>query len=250
MRRCILAVLCLLCLLPLIACRSHKPVYAGSAAVRAEGYTPEQILSYFAGIAFGSEYGGYRGTLCKWEDEIALWIDGEYGEDEVAVVADLMDRLNGIDGFPGIRYAETEAAANFRLHFVMQGDLTDYFGERAETSSGMSQFSFQKSTGIILEAQAGVASNITPENAKMSVICEELLQSLGLTSDSYAFPESVFYEGYNGSVRPAPIDWALLEILYHETITPGMAYGEAMEAAAFLLGIPYAKTEEEETVYG
>ncbi len=250
MRRCILAALCLFALLCLSACEPAEPAAAEGAAIRAEGYTSAEILAYFSEIAFGSEYGGYRGTVCKWEDEIALWLDGEYGAGEVDVIADLMEKLNDIDGFPGIRYAEAESDANFRLHFVMQGDLTDYFGERAENSSGMSLFSFQKSTGLIVEAEVGVASNITPQNAKASVICEELLQSLGIACDSYAFPESVFYEGYNGSIRPAPIDWALLEILYHETITPGMAYGDVVEAAAALLGIAAAETGEEETVYG
>ncbi len=250
MRRAFMTVLCLFCLFLLSACQPGEPVSAEGAVVRAEGYTAEEVLAYFSEIAFCSEYGGYRGTVCKWEDEINLWIDGEYGEGEIAVIEDLVDRLNEIDGFPGIRYAESEDTANYRLHFVMQGDLADYFGEKASTSSGMSLFSFRKSTGVILEAEAGVASNITPQNAKASVICEELLQALGLVSDSYAFPESVFYEGYNGSVRPAPIDWALLELLYHETITPGMAYGDAVRAASALLGIPALKWEEEETVYG
>ncbi len=226
------------------------PASADAGYITADGYTAEEILSYFSEVTFGSEYGGYRGTVCKWTQEIRLWLTGSVTETETAVLDDLIARLNGIDGFPGIVYAESEEDANFILRFVMQGDLADYFGENAENASGMSCYSWQKATGEILSAEAGVACNISPHNAKFSVICEELLQSLGLASDTFTHPESVFYEGYNASPRPAEIDWALVTLLYNENITPGMAYGDAMDEAAALLGIPASGVKDEETMYG
>ena len=248
--RCAALLLSILLLLPaLCGCRT-APASSEGTYITAEGYTAEEILAYFSEIVFGSEYGGYRGTVCKWNEPILLWIHGEFGEGELAVLGDLMDRLNGIEGFPGISFAETEAEANALLYFVMQGNLTDYFGESAENASGRTQFSFKKSTGEIISAKIGVASNIAPQSAKASVICEELLQSLGVASDSYAYPESVFYEGYNASLRPAEIDWAILTLLYHKSITPGMSYGDAMDKASALLGIPASGVKEEETMYG
>ena len=248
MKRLFTAVLSLLLLL-LSGCGT-SPTSADAGYITAEGYTAEAILSYFSEVTFGSEYGGYRGTVCKWTDEVRLWLTGDFSEDEIAVLDDLLLRLNGIDGFPGIVYADTEEEANFVLRFVMQGDLVDYFGGNAENASGMSSYTWKKATGEILSAHAGVACNISPAKAKASVICEELLQSLGLASDAYTHPESVFYEGYNASPRPAEIDWALITLLYHETITPGMAYGDAMDQAAALLGIPTTEIKDEETMYG
>lgn len=223
---------------------------ADAGYITAAGYTAEAILSYFSEVTFGSEYGGYRGTVCKWTDEVRLWLTGDFSEEETAVLDDLITRLNGIDGFPGILRVESEEDANFVLRFVMQGDLVDYFGGNAENASGMSSYTWKKATGEILSAHAGVACNISPAKAKSSVICEELLQSLGLASDAFSHPESVFYEGYNASPRPAEIDWALVTLLYHEAITPGMAYGDAMDAAAALLGIPETEIKDEETMYG
>ncbi len=206
--------------------------------VTADGYTAEQICAYFAKIAFSSEYGGYRGSICKWTDEIVCFVSGDYAEGEMNVLTDLAQRLNAIPGFPGVRITEDEAEdANFTMQFVMQGELRTLFGEDAASSSGMSRFYWTKKGGEIVRAETGIASNITPMNAKASVICEEFLQALGLCSDSYEYPESVFYEGYNGALRPAAIDWALLELLYSESITPGMAEEGAMREARKLLGL-------------
>ena len=237
-------------LFPVLSGCGAEPALAEGEYITAAEYTAEEILAYFSETVFGSEYGGWRGTVCKWTEPVLLWIHGECGEGERAVIDDLMERLNGIGGFPGISYAKAEKDANFLLYFVMQGELADYFGESAENASGRTQFSFRKSSGEILTAKVGVASNITPQRAKASVICEEILQALGPASDSYTYPESVFYEGYNASLRPAEIDWAILTLLYHKTITPGMAYGDAMDTAAALLGIPAPGVKEEETTNG
>lgn len=238
------------CLLLCLHGCTTAPTSADAGYITAEGYTAEEILSYFSEVTFGSEYGGYRGTVCKWAGEIRLWLTGSFTEEDSSVLYDLIDRLNGIDGFPGIGYAASEEDANFILRFVTQGDLTHHFGENAENACGMSCYTWQKATGEILSAEAGVACNISPRDAKSSVICEELLQSLGLASDTFTHPESVFYEGYNASPRPSEIDWALVTLLYNENISPGMAYGDAMDEAAALLGIPGAGSKDEETIYG
>lgn len=239
-----------LCLVLLLSGCGTVPASADTACITADGYTSGEILSYFSEVAFGSEFGGYRGTVCKWTKEIRLWLTGTVTDDDTAVLEELFTRLNEIDGFPGIRYAASEEEANFILRFVVQGELADYFGENAENAGGMSCYSWQKSTGEILSAEAGVACNISPLNARLSVLCEELLQALGLASDAFTYPESIFYEGYNAAPRPAPIDWALVTLLYNENITPGMAYGDAMNEAAALTGLPASGVNDEETMYG
>ncbi len=236
--------------LTLLFCACAAPTAGNAAVVHAPGYEPHEILDYFTDIAFGSEYGGYRGTVCKWTEPITLSLEGAPTEADIALIDTLCSRLNEIPGFPGISRAETEETANFVLRFVPQGELSHYFGSEAENVRGMSRFTYRVADGGIFRAEAGVASNITPESAKSSVISEELLQSLGLASDSYTYEESIFYEGYTRSLTPVSIDWALLEILYHESIAPGMAYGDALKAAARLLGLSEDEIISEETMYG
>lgn len=230
----------------LCGCRPLETSVSSSEIIRAEGYTSEEIYEYFAEIAFQSEYGGWRGRLCKWTDEIVCYIEGDYAEGEMDVLTDLAARLNTIPAFPGIRMTSDREQANFTISFVMQNELTRLFGPEAEHSSGMSKFYWTKKSGEIIRAETGIASNITPMNAKASVICEEFLQALGLSSDSYSYPESVFYQGYNGALRPAEIDWALIELLYSDTLQPGMEEEDALTEVRLLLGLP-AKFPEKET---
>ena len=226
-------------------CRSIETAVSSSEQISAEGYSAEEIYAYFAEIAFQSEYGGWRGRLCKWTQEIVCYIEGDYSEGEMDVLTDLAARLNTIPAFPGIRMTSDKEQANFIISFVMQNELTRLFGAEAEHSSGMSKFYWTKKTGEIVRAETGIASNITPMNAKASVICEEILQAMGLSSDSYAHPESVFYQGYNGALRPAAIDWAMLELLYSESILPGMQENEALAQARRLLGLTEELSEKE-----
>ena len=235
----------MLAVLVLVGCRSLETSASSSEIVCAEGYTAEEIYNYFAEIAFQSEYGGWRGRLCKWTEEIVCYIEGDYAGGEMDVLTDLAARLNAIPAFPGIRMTSQKEQANFVISFVMQNELTELFGADAEHSSGMSKFYWTKKSGEIIRAHTGIASNITPMNAKASVICEEFLQAMGLSSDSYAHPESVFYQGYNGALRPASIDWALIELLYSDTLLPGMEEAEALAAVRLLLGLPAETTEKE-----
>jgi len=225
----------------LTGCRSLE-ASSSSAYISAEGYDAGDIYEYFREIAFGSEYGGYRGTVCKWTEEIVCCVEGDYDKGEMDVLADLAARLNRISGFPGVRMTDDKEKAIFTISFVMQGELDELFGPEAVNSSGMSRFYWSKNSGEIVRAETGIASNITPMNAKASVICEEFLQAMGLSSDSYAHPESVFYEGYNGALRPAEIDWALIELLYSRDIKPGMEEADALRTARKLLGLPPEET--------
>lgn len=227
----------------LTACGAAETAAPASGPITAEGYTAQQICDYFAELAFGSEFGGYRGTVCKWTKEIVCHVSGDYAEGEITVLTDIMERLCAIPGFPGVRMTEDADEANFTVAFVMQNELKELFGEAAENSSGMTKFYWTKKGGEIVRAEVGIASNITPMNAKASVICEEFLQALGLCCDSYTYPESVFYEGYNGRLRPAEIDWALLALLYSEKIPPAASKEDAMEQVRILLGM-------EETMQG
>ena len=230
------AAVLLAALLSLAGCTAQTSAEP-SGPITAEGYTAQQICDYFAELAFGSEFGGYRGTICKWTKEIVMHVSGDYAEGEIAVLEDLAARLNGIAGFPGIRMTDDADEANFTVAFVMQGELAALFGAQAENSSGMTKFYWTKKGGEIVRAEVGIASNITPMNAKASVICEEVLQALGLCCDSYSYPESVFYEGYNGRLRPAEIDWALVSLLYSDALAPAMPESDAMAQARLLLGL-------------
>jgi len=55
------------------------------------------------------------------------------------------------------------------------------------------------------------------------LIREELTQSLGLMDDSYAYPDSIFYQEWTATQEYSDIDRKLIEMLYLEETRPGMS---------------------------
>ena len=52
-------------------------------------------------------------------------------------------------------------------------------------------------------------------NTQKQTVRQEITQCLGLTNDSYTYPESVFYQGPNSSIEYSPIDRKLIDMLYN-----------------------------------
>ena len=72
---------------------------------------------------------------------------------------------------------------------------------------------------------------LTPEE-RAHMIREELTQVLGLMNDSPEYPDSIFQIEWTITNRYAPIDRALIEMLYRPEILPGMPIGDAVDLLA------------------
>ena len=57
------------------------------------------------------------------------------------------------------------------------------------------------------------------------------MQSLGLLNDTYDHPESIFYQYHTDTSWPTTLDWAVIQLLYSDGLTPGMDE-QAVRAAA------------------
>ena len=77
----------------------------------------------------------------------------------------------------------------------------------------------------IIKSRIGIRTSMS-QHERNSVIWEELVQCTGLQNDSYKYPESLFYQGYNEVQEPTKLDWILFEVLYHPAIQPGMTIDE------------------------
>ena len=73
---------------------------------------------------------------------------------------------------------------------------------------------------------------------RAGVICEEIIQSLGLSNDSYTYPDSIFYQGYSEISWPSELDWTLVELLYHPALRLGMTADEVRQVLLPLLTSP------------
>jgi hypothetical protein len=54
------------------------------------------------------------------------------------------------------------------------------------------------------------------------LIREELTNGLGLMNDSWQYPESILYQGWTDVILYAPIDRAIIGLLYDSRLRPNM----------------------------
>lgn len=78
-----------------------------------------------------------------------------------------------------------------------------------------------------------IATDVTTQADRNHLIREEVTQGCGLMSDSYLYPDSMFYQGWTDTPTYSDMDKAIIQMLYRPDIQPGMTHDQA---AAVLQG--------------
>ena len=206
----------------------------GSGSVSRHGYSTSKILSYFSEIALSAEYGDGSSEVRKWKSSIKLYVCGAPSTADWTVINAVVAKMNKVDGFPGISIVKNESDSNLVMYFY--GD-TEY--DRitpsmiTDRTDGFATCWFGSSS-VIVRGKIGIRMSIT-QTERNSVIWEELVQVTGLQNDSYSYPDSLFYQGYNEVQQPTTLDWILFEVLYSPLIAPGMSYSEVSDVLPSIL---------------
>ena len=223
-------------LLYIIGLRPTSPAKApgsssGDGTIAVKNVSPGTILDYFSEIAIGSEYGESAEIICKWTKRIRYCVEGDATDADRELLERLCERLNEIDGFPGISEALISSTANMTVSFVSRDEIEQMFENADQNCAGMASYEWEN--GEIISARCAIDRDLTTE--RECTICEDFLQSLGPARDSYMFPNSVFYQGFTITPFPIDLDFAVLEILYSPALPAGTPRLEAMSAAATLV---------------
>lgn len=211
----------------------NDPAAPADGGIFIDSATAGEILDYFVEVAFGSEFGTPSERLCRWSEKIFYTVTGSPTDSDLALIGELTERLNEIEGFPGIEVADSAAVANFEIMFIPRSEIIEKFDDATEACAGMSEYRWYTDSCEIFGARAAIDSEETEE--RNSTICEEILQALGLARDSYEHRDSVFYQGKCVYNRPSELDWTLVRILYNPKLNVGMSRYEAIPAAAGIL---------------
>lgn len=191
------------------------------------------ILDYFAAVAFDSEFGESSRRVTRWESEIVYSVTGSPTEKDLELIGILVERLNTIEGFPGIREAGDENEVNFEIMFIPRTEIMESFEHATDACKGMSEFHWYTDDYVIYRARAAIDCDEVQE--RESTICEEILQSLGIAMDSFLHKDSVFYQGTCVYKRPSELDWTIVQLLYHPKMQTGMTKTDAICTAASIL---------------
>ena len=212
---------------------SHNVTPGLTVRLQRHGYSTEKIIEYFKEIALGAEFGTSVAEIHKWTDPIVVFVAGTPTAEDINVLQSVFSALNSTHGFPGIRESRWEGEANLTIYFEAKAEY-DQRKPSSLTGDTDGYASCWWADGTISSAQIGIRSDIRQQQ-RNSVIWEEIVQSMGLLNDSYIYPDSLFYQGYNEAQQPTTLDWLMLEILYHPSVRPGMNYDNCVAVIKTIL---------------
>ena len=192
--------------------------------ISCKGYSFEDIANYFDEVVLRTEYGDNDNRIHKWTSPIIMYVDGRPTNKDRQVINTIMQRMNSVRGFPGIQETLMESNANLVIHFADDSTYDKILPSNIDDETdGFASCNWTNS--VITNADIGIRTSIS-QNERNSVIWEEIVQCTGLQNDSYLYPDSLFYQGYNEVQEPTVLDWLLFELLYHPDMKPNLTREE------------------------
>jgi len=202
-------------------------------------YSEKEVIDYFVEVALRSELdaeGNPGGTipLVKWAEPIYYHVSGDWTAEDLVQLNKMKDRMNRITGFPGLIETESLFEADLTIEFLPQDEMDYYPGYYSPFIEGFARISWDGAKRIY---QGGIAYKAEglDQFTRNSVICEELIQVMGMLNDSEKYEDSIFYQ-YGSSVQwPSDLDWKIMELLYNPQLRRGMTESECRAVLAQLI---------------
>jgi hypothetical protein len=182
-------------------------------------------LDYFSAIALSSEYGSGAGTVKKWTTDVRIAVHGDPSKQDLATLDDVLSDLNSLIG--PIELSIVRSKGNADIYFAPEAEFSSIAPEYIPVNMGFF-WTWWDDDGAITETRILISTTDITQTERDHIIREELTQCLGLMNDSYAYEDSVFYQGWTSPTEYAAIDEDLVEMLYLPEITPGMGAETAL----------------------
>jgi hypothetical protein len=196
---------------------SARDSVAVTVVPRPGGFTAPQV-DYFLEIAFGFEYGGASEIVRKWPGDVRIRVNGQPSDEDRAALDQVVAEINALTPTTDLVLVETEPEVE--LHLVPKSDFPDILPSYVPGNDGYFQIWWDSAQqfvrGVIL-IDVGLDQAL-----RNHLIREEVTQSLGLANDSYLYPESIFYQAFSTVTDYAPVDEAVIEMLYRPEVVAGM----------------------------
>jgi hypothetical protein len=176
-------------------------------------------------VAFGAEFGGAGGTVRRWTGEIRVRVHGSPSAEDLETLATVIAELDELTGSLVLRTVQDDSA-NFNVHFVPQSEFSMHEPRAADLQRTNKGLIFTDGDPTVL-----IATDLEPIY-RSHLIREEFTQGLGMLRDSHRYPESIFYQEWTSVTAYAPIDRAVIRMVYNPAIREGMTKEEARATLA------------------
>lgn len=200
---------------------------------RPGGYIADEV-DYFTEIAFGAEFGTSSPLLRRWRAGSGplIRVNGSPSSGDRMVLDSVIAEINRLAP------VDIEIVSNFptaEIHFVPQSEFTTILPEAPPGNIGLVWLWWGVDQYLIRSVV--LISSEEDESSRAHVIREEVTQMLGLLQDSFAFPESIFYQPFSTVTEYLPIDRVVIELLYRPELSVGMGVPESAQVARTLLRV-------------
>ena len=200
----------------------HSPLYL-------EGIGVEDVILWFQEVCLDAEFvtgGGDPSRLQKWAEPIVYRITGPRTQEDLLTLEGFCLWLNTVEGFPGIREAEPEEAANLRIRFGSEEEMLDRMGDNFYGCDGCVTFWYIADE--IYDGDIFIREDLD-QFLRNSVILEELYNGLGPVQDSMLRPDSIIAAQYSMPQALTAVDELILKLLYHPDMLCGMTAEECQQ---------------------
>jgi hypothetical protein len=172
---------------------------------------------YFKKIALSSEFSDNdNGVVCRWKSDMRIFVKGEkpdYLMDELnSIVSELNEIIDPID----IVLVDNEDESNYQILFGSEQEYNNFKpGSKEHTPNNWGLFIINSGKEIRRGTMYVDIYRCESIEGQKHLLREELTQSLGLTNDTFDYPESIFYQKWSETTEYAPIDRVLIDMLYN-----------------------------------
>jgi len=229
----------------LVGCTSisvEKPVTPQpSESARVSPQSSQMELSkeqqYFLEIALGTEFGKKNPVLRRWEEPLAVYVDGKVPDVLERELMSVMDEILALAPNLSIHRVYTLKEANVVVFF---GPYKAYAASYAPDSIELLSNNWGLFTARwkALKVKAGIqtanmyvdTNRARDSDARRHLLREEFTQLLGLMADSYKYPSSIFYQPWSTVTEYSTVDRALIKMLYDKRLESGMRREDIIEA--------------------
>lgn len=208
--------LCLMTILSSALAADFSPANARAAQASA--------LELMKVCAFGSEYGSAH-NLARWEKPLRIFVGGNPTAADLNALDDfLIDLTVHVPMLPNVSIVKSKADANITLYYVPLKEMGKYITNYVDGNWGM--FRVWWSSHQMTSAEIAIATDVTTQRARIHLMKEELVGVLGLCNDHDKYADSILYQPWTTTQELSDVDWLMLNMLYHPSVTPGMIWEE------------------------
>ena len=188
---------------------------------------PAEVINYFYETAFWIDYVGKGDMLSVWKKDINIYMKGEFYPDDIVNMKNVIAQLDSLKLPINIQLTPDSSKANMFVYFGDYVYLKSMGIDDSIQSAGKVTISIND--GYIESAIIGIDNNsycykkISKEDSvifRHSILMEEVVQSLGISGDSWHYTSSLFFEGKYAGHNFNYIDKGAVQFLYEPSISP------------------------------